>query len=321
MVCSTSLCPRRCPSRRCSSIGGARANKELQKVSWFGRGSFPAPPDLDFLAAFEMAFGEPSSRFRSQSTGCLDGLRRFGARFPARPSGSAEPAAPVESHIGGIPERAAGSAEGAVVQRGADERPMDFPPTLEIKAFPEAMGTVLGLISSARKSVTFTCYTIDHPELLTILLDRLKAGATVRIPVDGTVIKGGTVKNERRFFEQLLAAPEVSRLEVGVFTAPKTRLPAKGPGFRQGFGAQLYAKCGIVDSVHFWTGSLNLTQNSGTFYEVATIGRGHPQQAEELSGVLGAWWGHCTPMTQLRLAARATKSPTDVLSPADVGLS
>ena len=87
----------------------------------------------------------------------------------------------------------------------------------------------------------------------------------------------------------------------------------------KGFGPQLHAKCGIVDGVHFWTGSLNLTSNSETFYEVVSIGRNQPVASANLRSILDEWWSCCKPMCADDLVGK--KGATDQSSPADTGLT
>ena len=145
------------------------------------------------------------------------------------------------------------------------------------------------------------------------------AGVKVRILVDGMVLKGETVKNEKSFFRALLGdAPP--NLELGVFWAPRNRVRQKGTtGHVKGFGPQLHAKCGTVDGVHFWTGSLNLTSNSESYYEVVSVGRHQPAAAASLRSILDEWWSCCKPMCADDLVGK--KGATDQPSPADTGLT
>jgi len=109
-----------------------------------------------------------------------------------------------------------------------------------------------------------------------------------------------------------------ANLEVGVFVAPRARLREKGVGHVKGFGPQLHAKCGTVDGKHYWTGSLNLTSNSETFYEVVTIARDHPDQARDLDVVLSRWWTHCRVVL---LPGALKKRNAEQQGPADASLT
>jgi hypothetical protein len=78
---------------------------------------------------------------------------------------------------------------------------------------------------------------------------KLQGGVRARILVDGVVLKSETVKHERAFFQTLLTEPS-GHLEVGVFTAPRVSLRERQVGANESFGAQLYAKRGVVDGAH-----------------------------------------------------------------------
>jgi phosphatidylserine/phosphatidylglycerophosphate/cardiolipin synthase-like enzyme len=195
-------------------------------------------------------------------------------------------------------------------------------PILEIKGFPGALESVVSTMSLAQRELVFTCYTVDHPRVLSVVQEKLREGVRVRVLVDGMVLKGETVKNEKAFFRALLGDSSPN-LELGVFWAPRNRIKEKGAagptGHVKGFGPQLHAKCGTVDGLHFWTGSLNLTSNSETFYEMVSIGRHQPAAALRLRSILDDWWTCCKPMCAGDLVGK--KASTDQPSPADTGLS
>ena len=195
-------------------------------------------------------------------------------------------------------------------------------PILEIKGFPDALDGVVGIMSLAQRELVFTCYTVDHPRVLNVVQEKLREGVRVRVLVDGMVLKGETVKNEKAFFRALLSDSSPN-LELGVFWAPRNRFKEKGPpgqtSHMKGFGPQLHAKCGTVDGLHFWTGSLNLTSNSETFYEMVSLGRHQPAAASKLRSILDEWWTLCKPMSAGDLVGK--KGSTDQPSPADTGLS
>ena len=49
-------------------------------------------------------------------------------------------------------------------------------PALEIKGFPEALESVVEIMSLAQRDLVFTCYTIDHSRVLSLVQEKLRAG-------------------------------------------------------------------------------------------------------------------------------------------------
>ena len=237
-------------------------DRGVTKVAWFKPSELPDECDGNFARALDTAFGNLGDRRASRVPGCFEGFRRFGGRSSAAAAGSMPEARSPTS-----PRAAVGQPPGPLAV--ADE------PILEIKGFPDALEGVVSTMSLAQRELVFTCYTVDHPRVLSAVQEKLREGVRVRVLVDGMVLKGETVKNGKAFFRALLGDSSPN-LELGVFWAPRNRIKEKGAagptGHVKGFGPQLHAKCGTVDGLHFWTGSLNLTSNSETFYEMVSIG-------------------------------------------------
>jgi hypothetical protein len=142
-------------------------DREIVKVAWIKPVELPDGCDEDLARVLETAFGDlsyPVARRSPRMPGCLEGIRRLGGRSaaPAAASGA------LNEDRGSEPQRSA-------VGRSPGPDPVNEP-FLEIKRFPEALDSVVGIMSVAQRELMFTCYTVDHPRVLSLVQEKLRAG-------------------------------------------------------------------------------------------------------------------------------------------------
>jgi len=165
-------------------------------------------------------------------------------------------------------------------------------PAVKVVCAPNHMNEIICVLRKARRSIAIGAYSLDHTDILANLEHAVKRGVDIKLLIDQTYLFKSTCKNTYDFLETLLTTYQMAQkarvagtLEIRAFKPQSRRLTVT----REGYGAQLHAKFGIVDDAIGWLGSCNLTTNSASWFEMISI-IADPAAITAMREGFDEWW-------------------------------